>query len=513
MLAKLKSGVSSINDQISIDRREVYGCFRFLRQCRDYIAGTQENTLTIDQEKMLEGVLKNKYCDNVSAQCHGEHSDRLRLENVTAKQDVEASKGQKEQEWIDIFWQRCKMDDVQQRVHSNTIRDGNYYLMVDYNMDEQKIVLHRKPAWDGYIGVFVGYDTDGNKLYAVDEWDTPEGRRRTVYYEGGIERYISTAGSGGWTSFTLPEDNAGFVGARPIGSEPVSIPYVDEQGNAMHIPFVHFTDVSGLYENYGVPFLDGGKLGAQDQINDTQYDISAAARMTGYQRTWSKGYKLQKINGKSVRPKTGPGVHYHADEPTAEWGVLAAGDISNLLGVYKLKTESFCRNTRTPYASITGNWPSGEALYRLEKPITGVTKARQLRNAANWVEVVHRAMELANVYDHTGLDEEIMLTAVFTDAGDRDPISLQLANLSFWQAASAAVDAGMPLETFLKAEGWANEAIRGLSTDIIDSIQARQEELMQMQADANGTTGQSTPGKSNGTTAPKPKAPSSQTAK
>ena len=525
MLGKLRSGVSSINDQISIDRREVYASFRYLRKCREYVSGVQDVTLTLDQQKMLEGVLGNDYCDNVSGQCLGEHGDRLTLENITAKQetpddDTDTSsdtasksvvKGQKEQEWIDTIWQRLKLDDVQQRVHHNLIRDGNYCLMVDYNVEDKKIVLHREPWWDGYTGVFIGYDTDGNKLYAVKEWDTPEGLRRTVYYEGAIERYVALGGGAVWSAFTYASDNTGYpVGPQKAGVDAVPIPYVDENGQAMHIPFVHFSDVGSRYENYGSPFMNGGKLGAQDQINDSQYDISAAARMTGYQRTWSKGYKLQKINNKTVRPKTGPGVHYHADEALAEWGAIPAGDISQLLGVYKMKTEAFCRNTRTPYASITGNWPSGEALYRLEKPITGATKARQKRNSGNWIEVIHRAIELANVYDHAGLDEDVMLTAVWTDAGDRDPISLQLANLSFWQAAQAAVDAGMPLETFLKVEGWGNEAIRGLTTDIIDSIKARQEELAALDPNINGTNnGNPSPGTGGGGT--KPKAPSSQT--
>jgi hypothetical protein len=451
--------------------------------------GRHETTLTIDQQKMLEGVLGNDYCDNVPGQVVGEHADRLQLERVTAKQDphpldgegnpkLDAKvKGQAEQEWIDDFWQHLKIDDLQQRVHRNLIRDGNYCVMVDYDVNKKRITLHREPWWDGFIGVFIGYDAFGNPLYAVKEWETPLGRRRTVYYEGGIERYANSGGGSVWVPFVLESDGLGVTPGIQNTSDPIPIPYNDLDGNPMPIPFVHFSNTSDEFENYGSSILDGGKIGAADMINDTQYDISAAARMGGYQRTWSKGYSLQKVNGKSVRPKTGPGTHYHAIEPTAEWGVLDAGDITQLIEVHKMKVESFCRNTRTPYASITGNWPSGEALYRQEKPIAGATKARQLRNAPAWVEVIHRAMEIANLYDHEGLDESVMLTAVYSDAGDRDPLSIAMADLSMWQAASAAVAAGMPLETFLKVWGWGEDQITGLSTDIANQIRAKQADL------------------------------------
>lgn len=492
-MSKLRPGVSDLNDQISIDRRETIASFRNLGLFRRYAMGRQDTTLTIDQQKMLEGVLGNEFCDNICGQVLAEHANRLELERVTAKQDTIAPEstgnlegkdddgkplGQKEQEWIDAFWQRAKIDDLQARVHRNTIRDGNYCLMVTYDPERKRIVLHREPWWDGYMGVFIGYDTYGNMLYAVKEWDTPEGRRRTIYYDGAVERYLASGGGNIWTPFILPEDNVMGVqpGALP-GSVPVPIPYVDGDGEPMHIPFVHFTNPSDEFENYGSSIFDGGKIGMQDQINDVQYDIAAAARMNGYQRTWSKGYKLQKINGKTVRPKTGPGVHYHSEEKDASWGVLEAGDTSQLINVYKIKVESFCRNTHTPYATITGNWPSGEALYRQEKPLYGATKARQRRLSPCWVEVIHRAIELANVYDNEGLNEDVMLTAVYSDAGDRDPLNLAMADQAFWQAAEFAVQAGMPLATFLKVAGWGEDEINGLTADIEEQIAQRQADL------------------------------------
>jgi hypothetical protein len=462
--------------------------------------GRQETTLTLDQQGMLAGVIGNDYCDNVCGQVLTEHAGRLELERITCEDDTV-------QKWIDDFWQRIKMDDIQQRTHHNSIRDGNYCLMVDWDPDNKKIVIHREQWWDGYRGVFIGYDTYGNMLYAVKEWDDPLfGKRRVVYYDGALERYAGANGSDLWVPFLLPTDPIQGLepGPQAPGSEPLTIPYTDMDGNPMHIPFIHFPNLSDEFENYGSSILDGGLIGAQDQINDIQYDIQAAARMTGYQRTWGRGYKLQKINNKTVKPKTGPGVFYHAEEPTAEWGVLAPGNTDSLIGVYKMKVESFCRATGTPLHSITGNWPSGEAVYKIETPIRNRTKSRQKRFAPCWVEVVHRCIEIANLFQREALDEQAMLTAVYADAGDRDPLTVEMANLSFWQAAEAAVAAGMPLETYMRESGWGEDQIKGLSTDIANDIKRRQADLLATGGAGSGNQPTDTP---TGPTDPQPRTP------
>jgi len=487
MLGKLRTNVTDINEQLTVDRTETLNSFRNIINFRNYAMGRQDVTLTMDQQRMMEGVLGHEYCDNVCGQILSEHADRLELKGILCKDDST-------QTWINMFWQKSKFDDLQQRTHRNTIRDGNFCLMVEYNYEKEKIIIHREKWWDGFTGVFIGYDAYGEMLYAVKEWDSPIGKRRTVYYEGGIERYLAN-GLGNWLPFVVADDIAsGYTtagtqaGVQPAGTEPVAIPYVDEDGQPLSIPFIHFSNPSDEFENYGASILDGGGLGSQDQINDTQYDISAAARMTGYQRTWSKGYKLQTINGKRVRPKTGPGTHYHADEEEAAWGTIEPGDPTQLLAVYKLKVESFCRSTGTPYNAISGNWPSGESVYMLEQPIRGRTKARQKRFKPAWVEVMHRCIELENTFGEGGLDEDAMLTADYADAGDRDPLALAMADLSFWQGADAAVAAGLPLATYLRVvAGWDEELLQDLENDVAKQLSQNLSDLKDQQNVINPT--------------------------
>jgi hypothetical protein len=435
--------------------------------------GRQDTTLTVDMQKMLEGVLGNDYSDNVSGDVLSEHAGRLQLLGFT----VEDSKTQ---DWVDRFWKRKKFSDIQNRVHHNAIRDGNFCVMVEYDYENERIVVHREQWWDGIKGVFIGYDTYGQMLYAVKEWETPTGRRRTVYYNGAMERYISSGAGNIWFPFILPSDSLidgiskTSTGIQPLGAQSVAIPYLDEEGKPLHIPYVHFANVGDEFENYGMSILDGGLLGAQDQINDIQYDISAGARHNAFQRTTSCGYKLKVIKGRTVLPKSGPGVHYHANEENAKWGVLAAGDMSQLISTYWLKVQSFYRNSGTPFVSITGNWPSGEAIFKLEQVIRQKTIERQSRFTPAWEEVMHRCIELANVFDRAGLNEDATISAIYKDAGDRDPLSLAMADLSFWQAAAAAVSAGCPIETFLRTQGWTEEQLQGFATDIKTSVATRE---------------------------------------
>jgi len=465
-LKKLREGVADIHLQIQIDRRDAFSSFEHITKFRNYAKGKQDSTLTIEQQKMLEGVLGNDYCDNICGEILSEHTSRLEVDRVTCEDDTV-------QEWLDDFLQRHRFEDLQERTHRHTLRDGNFCLMPYYDPDLNRILPSREKWWDGFSGVFIGYDTSGGILYAVKEWNTLIGRRRTIYYEGFMERYIAIGSTNTWQPYISLSDMSilGLTSTTALpgiqqNSSPIGIPYVDQPDIPLHIPFVHFSN-PGDDDNYGTSIFDGGIVGGQDQVNDVQYDMSAAGRMNGYQRTWSKGYKLKQINGVTVQPRTGPGVHYHSPEKDAAWGTLQAGSIDELIKLYNAKVGSLCRVTGTPNHVITGNWPSGEAAYKLESPIRGRTKSRQKRMAPSWVEYVHRCIELANIYQDAELDEEAMLTCVYTDAGDRDPLTEAMSDFSFWQAAQIALQCGLPLVDFLRINGWGEDQIKGISNNIV----------------------------------------------
>ena len=473
------NGPLDIHKLVEIDRKEYASNVADVRRFRLYARGKQDSTLTLDQKEMLKGVLGNLYCDNICSQIVAEHADRLELTGYTIADKAA-------QEWLDTFWHTAKMDSLQARTHRRMVRDGNYCLMPVWDEEKEAVTVSVEPWWDGTRGVFIGYDAQGHMLYAVKEWDTIEGTRRTVYTDGVIQRFMDTSRSGAWTEYLLP------------GETPGGIPYTRDgttDGEPMHIPFIHFVHEGDQWENYGSSILDGGVIGSQDQINDLQYDMSSAGRMTGYQMVWSKGYKLKRDSkNRVVQPRVGPGVWAHAEEPTAEYGVLPAGDLQPLILLYENKIKSVCRMTRTPFHVITGDWPSGEALYRAELPLVNKSRNQIKRIKPGWIELAHRAMEIANVYGKAGLNEDVLLDATFEDPARVDPLKITMADQAFWQAAAFAVQAGLPLKTFLRMQEWTEEQLTQYEEDAqemvdkaIEDMKANQEAIQEVSVGQEGT--------------------------
>lgn len=406
------------HDQIEIDRSAFFRVPGQTRKFREYAAGTQPVTLTDGQKDILDGLLENPFCDNVCHQIIAEAAARLEL----LRFDVD---GDKERQFLADFFLRCHLDDLSGQTHYNALRDGDYALTLGWDNAAGRVTLLQEPWWDGQTGVFIAYDAQGNALYAVKEWDSLEGfRRRTVWYADRIERFASEGAV--WLPFALPSD--GFTDA---GGSQWPVPWTKADGSPLHIPIIHFANLSrgngqSGFATYGTSELDGGVLGFQDQLNDLQYDISANARMTGFQMVWVSGAPfLKDAQGNDIPFEVAPGAVLQSTAETAKFGTLAAGDLSQLINTYQSKLKAVSRMTRTPLHSITGgDWPSGEALLRSEVPAVNKARAQIKKIQAAWVTVAHRATEIANTFGRAGLDETLPISAVFAPPDQRDPLAL-----------------------------------------------------------------------------------------
>lgn len=405
------------HEQIEIDRSAFFRNPGQVRLFREYAAGIQQVAQTSAQQAILEGLFENPFSDNVCHQINAEAAARLDLSRFEV--DNEAAKA-----FLTTFALRVGLDDLSGDTHYNALRDGDYALTLGWDAEAGQVTLLREPWWDGQTGVFVVYDAQGNPLYAIKEWTSLEGyTRRTVWYEDRIERYAHDGTT--WLPFALPSDN------KPGGGRNWPAPWVKADGAPLHIPLVHFANVSrgngrSGFSVYGTSELDGGVLGFQDQLNDLQMDISAAARLTGYQMIYATGAPLPKgEDGQNVPFVIAPGSVMHSTEADAKFGTLAAGDLSQLISTYNAKLRSVSRMTRTPLHAITGgDWPSGEALLRSELPAVNKARTQIKRFAPDWVEVAHRAVEIANVFGKAGLDEDAIVSAIFAKPDQRDPLSI-----------------------------------------------------------------------------------------
>lgn len=379
---------------------------------RSYDRGHHSHTLSPHQARILHGVVGRRHADNAVHKIIFEHANRVVFEAwEVANKEVQL--------YLDDLWVRCRMADFSADRNYATIRDGNHVVSLAWHNEQQRVLLGRERWWDGKQGTYFRYGDDGEAVYAVKEWrvKAPSGEvgRRTVYFEDRIERYINRTGI--WEAYSLPSDKDQWP-----------VPWVKPNGDPLHIPLVHLANVSDADTPYGASILAGGAIGIQDEINDVQRDITVAARMTAYQMFWATGVKPKTTVSGEVEPtQVGPGMFLENDNENAKYGVLAAGDMSQLIATHTMKYKTLGNNTATPVHLITGgDWPSGDALVRADKPLADSSKRVVDSVSPSWATVGHRAVELRNRYlPGAALDENALIACRFTPTDKPDPLTAQ----------------------------------------------------------------------------------------
>lgn len=404
-----------------------------VRKYRDYYAGKQPHALTTTQLTILEGLIKTTsvtatewdttktsvggslyLCDNACRVIVDTIRSRLRVEGFSCPDaDVLAA--------IQEDWTLNGLDDVQNDVHRDDLRDGNAYLLLGWDNEKRRVLIVREQQWVTDAtgrhgdGMHIVYDGNRNPLVAIKEWvedidATHQRRRRTLYYADRIERYSIEIERGGaastdWQPFFLPSDG----GRWPA-------PWVDPATNApLGIPVVHFRNETDS-SNYGVSDLAGSIIGLQNAFNDTLHALLAAGRMTGYQMYAATGV------GKASADqwKVGPGQIWGDQDPLAKITPLAPADLQPLIDEGDHILAKISNNSDLPIHAFTGNWPSGEALMRSEVKLIAKAEVRQARNGRAWASAMHKATLLRNAFGGEELNTEALIATRWRNATLRD---------------------------------------------------------------------------------------------
>jgi hypothetical protein len=316
------------------------------------------------------------------------------------------------------IWTTAQIPALAGAAHYAALRDGNHAIALAW--EGGRVRLARERWWNGKSGIFVAYDDGERPAYAVKDWATATGLRRTVWYADRIERYL--AQGDGWRPYRLPADGDAWP-----------MPWVDRQGQGLGIPIVHLAcaerpsdgdEKDDPASTYGASVLDGGVLGLQDEVNDVQRDISAAARFAGYQMLWGTGITPQRDQaGNEVPLIVEPGAFFRDESPDAAFGSLSAGSLAELERTLTIKLQAVSRQSAVPQHLIAGQWPSGEALLRAERPLTDRCEALIRVIGPAWASVAHKATLLLNTFGGMQLDPSLLIAAVFAPAERRDPLT------------------------------------------------------------------------------------------
>jgi hypothetical protein len=379
---------------------------------RSYALGRQRNTLTLGQMRILQGVVMggNLHADNVCRMVVQSLANRLLLLRFAIA--GQGSAAAQVEGYLRELWTKNQLPALAAAAHYATLRDGNHAIMLSWQGDAAgRALLTRERWWNGDQGVYVAYDPLGGPRYAVKEWTAPEGLRRTVWYPDRLQRYL--AGGDGWRPYALPwRDRAG----RPLGIPVVHLAAADVPADG--------DQPSDDAAAYGSSVLDGGVLGLQDEINDVQRDITAAARFAGYQMLYATGVTPRYgLDGERERLVVEPGALFEDESPAAAFGTLPAGSLVELERTLTVKLQAVARQTAVPMHLFGGAWPSGEALMRAERPLTDRVEALARVIGPAWSSIAHQATRLAQTFGGAQLDPDLLITAVFAPSERRDPLA------------------------------------------------------------------------------------------
>lgn len=426
-----------LHASIDDERKRALPNAQEIQRFRNYVAGRQDQTLTKEQKEILNGVLKNNFCDNVCRRIVSTVSNRVKLERFDIPHEASLK-------YIQAMWTKNWLRMLSRRVHFTAIRDGDTYVALGWDNIAQRVTIKRELAWNGKRGVFMAFDDAGEPLYAVKEWEayyklegdvTPQRyKRRVVWEEGRIGRFVLLAG--GWQWFKLPEQKDAKGNVIREAEEGGWIWWTDNQeegGESLGLPCVKFSRMETpkdddnqeleTLDHYGTGILAGGVLGNQDIINDDHFSILAANRFTAYQTIWAKGVNMIDANGNKVTLKLLPGTIIHVESKDADFGSFPAGDMSQLLATLEAHRKTAAQNTNTPAHTISGEWPSGVALVEADRPL--VEQANSLCDSfgPSWASVANKTLKIAKAFGGTAtsdLDTQTLITSIFAETESQD---------------------------------------------------------------------------------------------
>lgn len=369
----------------------------FLNSVRDYYRGkhpvklneTMKNILQMHGAEYWFGV---NYCRQIV----DEAANRLNLEAVKVEEDESL------QEYLDHAFERNDFELLQSDIHLAALRDGDVFLVCEWDSDEDELVYSLNYRYNGRIGVIPIY-RNGELHSAAKVIETGEHSFEVILYSASSV-----------LRFTFDGDS----GLQPIGGDAWD-PGV--------LPVVQFSNRRILGEQYGDSELRS-MLGLQDALNATVITAIGAGYLSGFPTSVWKG------GTESDPPKSiGPGtmVTLQSDDPAVlssagfEWN--DSPDFSSTIRLITDFVLHISNVTGTPIKAgtddqLTGK--SGEAQKESSSKLLSKIKRARTKFSSEWKKVVHISVKAANSYGNKGFKEPKILTARWSDPEIRNNLEV-----------------------------------------------------------------------------------------
>lgn len=406
---------------------------------REYYDGDHDTQLTKRQRRYLQLKIGEEFNCNLCGIVVDALAERL---TVTGFQVPDG-----ETDLLADWWRVNRMDGLQGIVHLSTIRDGDSYLIVDWDEENKAPRFTAEAAYDGTEGVHVIYSKERRGLpeKAFKYWRIEQGegvgakRRLNMYFPDRVEKYVSneTQFDGNFVPY-VGEDGEWMY------------PWTTKEGEPLGLPVIHFRNIDQGY-NYGQSELKN-VVPLQNALNKSVIDLIAAADTTGFRIYWMMGDDPSGLD-------LGPGSWVYSTRPTTgaesvKVGYFPGENLNYLIALKDAFAMDVARVTRTPisYFQLTKQRPSAETLRMEEIGLVARAKNRQISFGNAWENAIMLARRLHNVFGGGKLDEKAVLESQWEDPETRNE-KLHL------EALKIKSDLGVPAEQVWAEMGYDQEQI------------------------------------------------------
>jgi len=421
------------------ERRDWYGHFR------EYYDGNHDTQLTDRQRAYLEVKSGEEFNANYCPIVVDAMAERLRVVGFDSGNDAA-------NRVLWDWWQQNRMDGAAGIIHTATVRDGDGYVITEWDAEHNRPRWVHEPAFDGTDGVEVRYSREqrGVPAYAVKYWRAesaePEDagylRRLNVYYPDRVEKYASDERSAGgdW---------------QLVGQES----WVDGTGAPLGIPVHHFKHRDQGWE-YGQSELKS-VVPIQNALNKSIIDLIAAADNTAFAILFMLGDEID-------APTLTPGTIVSSSKATA-FGRVPGENLQPLIALKDTFAQEVARVTRTPlhYFQVSGQRPAEGTLKQEETGLVSKVLKAQVDFGNTWEDALKMGLRLANTFgEGYSLDEAAILSTLWDSAETRDE-DHEVAR------AQGKKTLGIPEEVLWAELGYSQEEIDEMKDS--DEYRARQE--------------------------------------
>lgn len=391
-----------------------------------YYDGIQPLVYSTERLKEIFRDLSTRFNQNWCAVVIDSVLDRLTLKGFS----IDDTKRQAE---LDRMWNEQHIELDADDIHTSCQVVGEAFVIVERDGEGIRM-YYNDPR---LCHAFYKAENPKDMEFCAKWWLDGDTNRMILYYPDRIERY--TAGKEPQSSKAFQPDGDNFI----------------EPHDYQKIPVVHFRN-----ERRVIKSAMSDAITIQDAVNKLFADMMVAAEFGAFKQRWA----ITNADTKSIKSRPGSLLTFPPSDgegQATQVGEFQETNLGMFLDAIDRLAKSLSIITRTPksYIMDTGAGVSGDALIAMESPLVKKCKSYKSAYSVTWKELAAFLLTLSGMPT-----DETEIVPVWDQIESVQPFAqAQTRKMNF--------DAGIPLVTQLRRDGWQETEIDQMNTDISDAKQ------------------------------------------